>query len=142
MINVINMKKGLIIIFDKDDFTALKHLSVKPSFNEQIKICLINNGNDNKILNLLTKIKNKSKCDVFILNLRKEKPLMLAVKAGVRFLYNINDLDLIFYTKPKDTLSKVIIEKLAKITDIDLVNKKEERVLLRKVLALDELINS
>ena len=67
---------------------------------------------------------------------------MQAVKAGVRFLYNINDLDLIFYTKPKDSLSKVIFEKLVKITDIDLLDKKEERVLLRKVFPLDELINS
>lgn len=135
------MKKGLIIIFDKDDFTELKNLNCKLSFNKQVRICLINNGNDNKILNLLTKLKNKSKCDVFILNLRKEKTLMLAVKAGVRFLYNINDLDLVFYTKAKNTLSKIIIEKLVKITDIDLVNKKEERVLLRKVFSLDELIN-
>ncbi|MDG1037810.1 MAG: hypothetical protein P8O89_02575 [Polaribacter sp.] len=135
------MKKGLIVIFDKDDLTVLKNLSVKLSFNRQIKICLINNGNDNKILNLLTKIKNKSKCDVFILNLRKEKPLMLAVKAGVRFLYNINDLDLIFYTKSKDTLSKIIVEKLGKLTDIDLITKKEERVLLRNVFSLDELNN-
>ncbi len=141
MINAINMKKGLIIIFDKDDLTELKDLSVKLSFNKQIKICLINNGNDNKILNLLTKIKNKSKCDVVILNLRKEKPLMLAVKAGVRFLYNINDLDLIFYTKSKDTLSKIIVEKLSKLTDIDLITKKEERVLLRNVFSLDELNN-
>lgn len=141
MINAINMKKGLIIIFDKDDLTELKDLSVKLSFNKQIKICLINNGNDNKILNLLTKIKNKSKCDVVILNLRKEKPLMLAVKAGVRFLYNINDLDLIFYTKSKDTLSKIIVEKLGKLTDIDLITKKEERVLLRNVFSLDELKN-
>jgi hypothetical protein len=136
------MKKGLIIIFDKEDFTVLNNLSVKLSFNKHIRICLINNGNDNKILNLLTKLKNKSKCDVFILNLRKEKTLMQAVKAGVRFLYNINDLDLIFYTKPKDSLSKVIFEKLVKITDIDLLDKKEERVLLRKVFPLDELINS
>jgi hypothetical protein len=67
---------------------------------------------------------------------------MLAVKAGVRFLYNINDLDLIFYTKPKASLSKVMFEKLFKITDIDLLDKKEERVLLRKVFPLDELINS
>ena len=36
----------------------------------------------------------------------------------------------------------VIFEKLVKITDIDLLDKKEERVLLRKVFPLDELINS
>jgi len=135
------MKKGLIIIFDKDDFTILKNLSFKLSFNKQIRICLINNGNHNKILTLLSKLKDESKCDVFILNLRKEKPLMLAVKAGVRFLYNIDDLDLILYTKPKNIFNKITIEKLGEITDIDLVNKKEERVLLRKVYSLDELIN-
>ena len=135
------MKKGLIIIFDKDDYTILKNLSFKLSFNKQIRICLINNGNHNKILNLLSKLKDESKCDVFVLNLRKEKPLKLAVKAGVRFLYNIDDLDLILYTKPKNIFNKIIIEKLVKITDIDLVNKKEERVLLRKVYSLDELIN-
>jgi hypothetical protein len=35
-----------------------------------------------------------------------------------------------------------MFEKLFKITDIDLLDKKEERVLLRKVFPLDELINS
>jgi len=135
------MKKGLIIIFDKNDFTMLKDLSFKLSFNKQIRICLINNGNDNKILTLLNRLKDKSKSDVFILNLRREKSLMLAVKAGVRFLYNIDDLDLILYTKPNNIFDKIIIEKLVKISDIDLVNKKEERVLLRKVYSLDEVIN-
>ena len=119
------MKKGILIIFDKNDFSFLENESFKLFLNKQIRICLINNGNHNKILNL-----------------RKEKTLLLAVKAGVRFLYTIEDLNLIAYTKPKDIFNKKTIEKLVSITDLEIVNKKKnERVLLRNVHALNDIIN-
>ena len=69
------MKKGIIIIFGKNDIEISANLSFKSSFNKKFKICLVNNGNDDKVLKFLDKLKELSKCDISILNLRKEKEL-------------------------------------------------------------------
>ncbi|WP_157663280.1 hypothetical protein [Polaribacter sp. SA4-12] len=135
------MKKGVIIIFGKNDLTISKNLSFKSSFSKKVKICLVNNGNDTKGLNFLYKLKESSKCDVSILNLRKEKESMLAVKAGVRFLTNTEDINIFVYANPKNILDKNLIKKILKISDEDLENKDDERVLLRRVYSFDELIN-
>jgi hypothetical protein len=136
------MKKGIIIIFDKNDLTLSESLAFKFSLSKKVKICLVNNGNDPKVLNFLYKLKEASKCEVSILNLRKEKELMLAVKAGVRFLTNKEDINLFVYTKLKSILDKNLMKKVLKISEEDLENKIEERVLLRKVYSLEELISS
>jgi hypothetical protein len=135
------MKKGIIIIFGKSDIEISANLSFKSSFNKKFKICLVNNGNDHKVLKFLDKLKELSKCDISILNLRKEKKSMLAVKAGVRFLTNTEDVNIFVYTKPKNILDKNLMKKILKISDEDLENKIDERVLLRKVYSLDELVN-
>ena len=135
------MKKGIIIIFGKSDIEISANLSFKSSFNKKFKICLVNNGNDHKVLKFLDKLKELSKCDISILNLRKEKKSMLAVKAGVRFLTNTEDVNIFVYAKPKNILDKNLMKKILKISDEDLENKIDERVLLRKVYSLDELVN-
>ena len=135
------MKKGIIIIFGKSDIEISANLSFKSSFNKKFKICLVNNGNDHKVLKFLDKLKKLSKCDISILNLRKEKKSMLAVKAGVRFLTNTEDVNIFVYAKPKNILDKNLMKKILKISDEDLENKIDERVLLRKVYSLDELVN-
>ena len=135
------MKKGIIIIFGKSDIEISANLSFKSSFNKKFKICLVNNGNDHKVLKFLDKLKELSKCDISILNLRKEKKSMLAVKAGVRFLTNKADINIFVYAKPKNILNKNLMKKMLKISDEDLENKIDERVLLRKVYSLDELVN-
>jgi hypothetical protein len=135
------MKKGIIIIFGKNDLPFSERMSFKSAFNKKYKICLVNNGNDSKVLKFLNKLKELSKCDISIINLKKEKELMLAVKAGVRFLTNTEDINIFVYTKPKNILDKNIIKKILKISDEDLDNKIDERVLLRKVYSIEELIN-
>ncbi|WP_343329597.1 hypothetical protein [Polaribacter staleyi] len=134
------MKKGVIVVFEKNDIDVLEKFPLKSFFNKQLKICLVNNGNDNKILKLLFKLKESSKFDISILNLRKEKASMAAVKAGVRFLSKTEDINLIVHTPPKNIFNKNLMKKMLKISDDDLALKIDERVLLRKVYALDELI--
>ncbi|WP_418652922.1 hypothetical protein [Tenacibaculum soleae] len=66
---------------------------------------------------------------------------MLAIKAGVRFLSAINDIGLIIHTKPTSMLNISFINKILNISEKDLLNKKEERVLLRRVYSITEIIN-
>ena len=135
------MKKGIIVVFGKNDMDVLEKYYLKSFFNKQYKICLVNNGNDNKILKFLFKLKESSKFDISILNLRKEKTSMSAVKAGVRFLSKTEDINLIVHTSPKNIFNKTLMKKMRKISAEDLVHKIDERVLLRKVYDLKELIN-
>ncbi|KGL63824.1 hypothetical protein PHEL85_0865 [Polaribacter sp. Hel1_85] len=76
-----------------------------------------------------------------ILNLRKEKASDLALKAGVRFLFNNDNINLIVHAKPKNIFDKKLMKKIVNISDEDLRNKIDERVLLRKVYALNEIVN-
>ncbi|MCH3885203.1 hypothetical protein [Tenacibaculum aquimarinum] len=132
------MKKGIIIIFGKKDFDETNTLIFKSFFNQKIKICLVNNGNNNKNLQSLYKLKDSSKCDISILSLKKEKKLILAVKAGVRFLSQSENIKLIIHTKPKNISNPKSIEKLLKVFEQEWLAKKEERVLLRRVYSISE----
>lgn len=135
------MKKGIIIIFNKSDINILKASFLKSFINQGIKILLINNGNHQVIIELLRELRKYSKKDISILTLRKEKKTMLAIKAGVRFLSAINDIGLIIHTKPTSMLNISFINKILNISEKDLLNKKEERVLLRRVYSITEIIN-
>tara|TARA_R110002049_G_scaffold183679_8_gene351678 strand:- start:9326 stop:9736 length:411 start_codon:yes stop_codon:yes gene_type:complete len=135
------MRKGIIIIFGKNDVVNSNNLFLKSFFNKHIKICLINNGNNDEILEFLNELKYSSKCDISILNLKKEKTPMSAVKAGVRFLSTSENFNLIVYTKKKNIFTENIIRKIVEISKTDLMKKKDERILLRKVYSVSEIIN-
>lgn len=135
------MKKGVIVVFEKNDIDSLKSTRIKFLYNNKLDFCFVNNGNDNKVLKFLYKLKEASKSNISILNIRKEKPLLPAVKAAVRFLKNKENIDLIIYTEPKTIYNKDLLNKIASIPQENLVYKREERVLLRKVYSLNELIN-
>lgn len=135
------MKKGVVVIFKKEDIDYVKHVSLKSFLKNKITLCLVNNGNDGEVLIFLDKLKYESNCDVSILNLRKEKTATLAVKAGVRFLHKKEDMNLIVHAQPENIFNKNVIKKILNITEENLIHKIEKRVLLRRVYALNELIN-
>ena len=66
---------------------------------------------------------------------------MSAVKAGVRFLSTSENFNLIVYTKKKNIFTENIIRKIVEISKTDLMKKKDERILLRKVYSVSEIIN-
>ena len=125
------MKKGVIVVFEKDDIDSLKSSSLKFLFNNKLDFCFVNNGNDHKVLKFLYHLKESSKSNISILNLRKAKATLLAVKAAVRFLKNKEDIDFIVYTKPISIYNKDLINKIVNIPDENWVHKTGERVLLR-----------
>jgi hypothetical protein len=135
------MKKGIIVIFGKNDIDVLKTGTFNLFYNKQFQICFVNNGNDNKVLNSLIKLKESSKFDISILNLRKEKGVQQAIKAGVRFISNLENVNLIVHSTPKSIFNKKLMAKLVEISEENLGIKKDERVLLRKVYSLDEILS-
>jgi hypothetical protein len=135
------MNLGIIIIFDKEDVKKIDALLFKSFFNQNVKICLVNNGNHEKVVKLLEKLKSSSKCDISILNLRKEQTTMAAVKAGVRYLSTMNNFNLIIHTKPKNICNPKIIDTMLEVFENDLMKKKDDRVLLRSVYSIDEVFH-
>ncbi|MFY9244084.1 MAG: hypothetical protein WAO74_13785 [Polaribacter sp.] len=135
------MKKGLIVIFGKNDVHMTNADIFKSFFNQKIKICFVNNGNHDKVFNLLTELSESPSSDFSILNLRKEKASIFAVKAGVRFLSNKENVQLIIHTEPKNISSPKLIDRILTFFNEDLSTKKNERVLLRSVYSVHEILN-
>ena len=135
------MKKGIIIIFRKNDTDITNTLIFKSFFNQKIKICLVNNGNHEDVFKLLSELKESSESDVSILNLRKEKTLKVAVKAGVRFLSNNGNIKLIIHAEPNNIANPIFIDKILEFFTQDITAKKNERVLLRRVYSVNEMSN-
>ncbi|CAL2082115.1 hypothetical protein LNI90_05555 [Tenacibaculum dicentrarchi] len=135
------MKKGLIIIFGKKDANVLSNFCLRFFLNQKIKILLINNGNHRIFFDFLNILKKTSKCDISILTLRSEKKALLAIKAGVRFLSTIKNIGLIIHTNPTDMLNGNWINKKLDLSNIELPHKKNERILLRQVYSMNEIIN-
>lgn len=133
------MNKGIIIIFGENDLDETNSLTFKSFFNQKVKICLVNNGNHDNVLRLLNKLKDSSMCDISILNLRKEKKMMSAVKAGVRFLSKNENINIIIHANLKNILNSESIDKVLEAFEQELNIKKEERVLLRSVYSINEL---
>ncbi|CAM1333083.1 protein of unknown function [Tenacibaculum aestuariivivum] len=78
-----NIKKGIIIIFDKNDINIF---SFKLFLNEEIKMCLINHA---RVVNFLSTLKKTSESDMSILILRKEKNIV-SYKSSSTFFINNN----------------------------------------------------
>ncbi|WP_299060882.1 hypothetical protein [uncultured Polaribacter sp.] len=135
------MKKGIIIIFGKNEGILSNTLNFSTFFNEKIKICLVNNGNHDNFFKEIQSLKEPLNNDVAIVNLRKETSIKLAVKAGVRFLSNKEDIQLIIYAQPISIANPMLLKKLIAVFKQEFISKKEERVLLRSVYSLNEVLN-
>lgn len=133
------MKKGLIIVFSKED-VAFKYTLIFNILNyKKITVCLVNNGNCNKVQDLFYRLKETAKSEILLLNLKKEKPLLLAVKAGVRCLISRDNFETIVYTQPKEINQSNCNSKFLEIFKKHLQKRKDKRVLLRTLYAIDEI---
>ncbi|WP_159951044.1 hypothetical protein [Polaribacter septentrionalilitoris] len=133
------MKKGLIIVFGKDDVEFENTIIFNLLYNQKVTICLVNNGNCGKVYDLLYRLKENSKSEILILSLKKEKPLSLAAKAGVRSLVNKENYEAIIYTEPKNISHENYNNNFIEVFNKHLKKRKDKRVLLRTLYAIDEL---
>jgi hypothetical protein len=82
------MKTGIIIIcynneIDIDMDRCVKHLNnVK-----DVEVCLVNNNSKDNTFHILNKIKEECN-NVSVVNIKKFKPEISAVRAGARFMFN------------------------------------------------------
>lgn len=133
------MRKGLIIVFGKEDLAFENSLIFNFLNNNKITVCLINNGNCNKVYDLLLRLKESSQSEILVLSLMKEKPLLSAVKAGVRSLINEADFDTIIYTKSKEINQNNCNNRFIEVFSKHLKKRNGRRALLRTLYAIDEI---
>lgn len=141
-----NIKKGLIIIFCDDEKNINKKLFKNFFKHQDVKLCFVNNGSKDNTLDLLEAAKNEATTNISVVDIKKNKGTVAAVKAGARFLFSTENLKCILYLK-SDMLSYVSdlkkqLEILNKI-DYTIKNKstvKKNNKILQKVISFDDFL--
>ena len=92
------MKVGIIIpccdVAEKLDVEQFKEfISAEPNYH----LCFVNFGSKDSTLSLLHELENEVGELVSILDVKRNKGLVSAIKAGVRFLFNKSEIDSIGY---------------------------------------------
>lgn len=87
------MKIGILIIFRNDE-TAIKLHKFTKLFARKTKldVCFVNNASTDNTLKLLKEIQEEATIPISIIDVKKDKGFNAAIKAGVRYLSNKNDL--------------------------------------------------
>lgn len=140
------MKKGVLIIFSNDEDNIDKSQFVNLLSHKDVQLCFVNNGSKDNTLDLLETIKSEVKTPISILDIKKNKGTIAAVKAGVRFLFSTENLNCILYLK-LEILSSILdlkkqIEVFKKIDDqFNAKNTpKNRRKILQKVVSFNDLL--
>lgn len=82
------MKTGIIIVFHNSESEINKEVFI--SYTKQLsslKFCLVNNESKDNTYEILKEIKEQSE-NVYVVNIKKFKSDLSAVKAGARFMFN------------------------------------------------------
>lgn len=92
------MKIGIIIVFHNDEINIdtcffIEHLNNA----KNAEICLVNNASRDNTHNILKEIKELSLTKVSIVDIKKFKSDIAAVRSGARFMFNQFDLNHIGY---------------------------------------------
>lgn len=90
------MKLGIIIRCcnnerDLNAITFIKLLALQKKYH----LCFVNDGSRDKTIALLEKIKEFKPSHVSIINIKKSRGKVLAIKAGIRYLNTRNDINII-----------------------------------------------
>jgi len=108
------MKTGIIIVFHNYEHVFDKALFIKHAQKaNNIQFCLVNNNSKDNTYRILKDIKEAAQ-NVSVVNIKKFKSDIAAVKAGARYMFNHFDLDHLGYintnllNKKNENLNKII----------------------------------
>jgi glycosyltransferase involved in cell wall biosynthesis len=91
------MKKGILIIFSEDEKSIHKNQFIDLFNQRDIKLCFVNNGSKDATLEVLKSLQDDIETELFILDIKKNKGVNAAIKAGARYLFSSGDLKCILY---------------------------------------------
>jgi glycosyltransferase involved in cell wall biosynthesis len=94
------MKKGIIILFTDDEKRIQKNQFINLFNQKEVKLCFVNNGSKDNTLHILESVRDDLESNsITIIDIKKNKGTIAAVKAGARYLLNSGDLKYIMYFK-------------------------------------------
>ena len=94
------MKKGIIILFSEDEKIIDKNQFINLFNQTEIKLCFVNNGSKDNTLTILESIKEDLGLSrISVLDVKIDKGINAAIKAGARYLLSSGDLKWIMHLK-------------------------------------------
>jgi dolichyl-phosphate beta-glucosyltransferase len=94
------MKKGIIILFSEDEKIIDKNQFINLFNQKEIKLCFVNNGSKDNTLKVLESIKDDlDPSRTSVLDVKIDKGINAAIKAGARYLLSSGDLKWIMHFK-------------------------------------------
>jgi hypothetical protein len=138
------MNTGIIMLFSNNE-NEIKENQFDAFLNKNnAKICFVNNASKDNTLEMLKGINNKTTKNITILDVKKNKGLKAAIKAGARYLMNNNDISSIIYFefyKNKDFKNlEYMLDVIFNMRKyIKRIANKESRSTLKNVYSLEEL---
>ena len=140
------MKKGIIIVFSNNE-KEIKETPFDTLLDKDVaEFCFVNNASNDNTLDKLKEIKNKTFNNISIVDIKKNKGIKVAIKAGVRYLVNNKELKLIIYLEfyknygfvNLDYTLNIIVNSDHKI--INLIANTNNRNILQNVFSMEQLI--
>lgn len=144
------MKIGVIIIFHNNETEIDTNCFIKQiQQTPNLELCLVNNNSRDNTYNILEQIKDQC-TNVSVVNIRKFKSDVSAVRAGARFMYNNFNLDHLGYATTNllntnqhglDGLIKAISENQDLIMEFNLENLKRRDIKLTLFKSLFSIVD-
>ncbi|MGK0325327.1 MAG: hypothetical protein ACJA2M_002639 [Polaribacter sp.] len=141
------MNSGVIIIFSNFEkeianFDKQNLLSISTN-----KVCFVNNASKDNTLNILKNLKFESQNNIQILDIKQDKGLKYALKAGARLLLSESEFDFIVYLKSStleylEVLEEYLTNFQEKKQDYNSLSSRSKRNVLNDVFSIDELLKS
>lgn len=141
------MNSGVIIIFsdfEKEiaNFDKQNLLSIGTN-----KVCFVNNGSKDNTLNILNNLKFESQNNIMILDIKQDRGLKYALKAGARLLLSESEFDFIVYLKSSmleylEVLEEYLINFKEKKEEYNSLSSRSKRNVLNNVFSIDELLKN
>jgi len=141
------MNSGVIIIFlnNENDISKLDKENLL-SINTN-KVCFVNNGSSDNTLKLLKSIKFESKKNIYILDIKQDKGVKYAIKAGARLLLSESEYDFIVYLESNmlehlEVLEEYIVNFQDNKQDYNSLPTRSKRNVLNDVFSINELLKN
>jgi hypothetical protein len=141
------MNSGVIIIFSNFEkeianFNKQNLLSISTN-----KVCFVNNASKDNTLNILKNLKFESQNNIQILDIKQDKGLKYALKAGARLLLSESEFDFIVYLKSStleylEVLEEYLTNFQEKKQDYNSLSSRSKRNVLNDVFSIDELLKN
>jgi dolichyl-phosphate beta-glucosyltransferase len=94
------MKKGIIILFSEDEKKIHKDQFINLFNQKEIKLCFVNNGSKDNTLMVLESVKDDlDPRNISIIDIKIDKGVNAAIKAGTRYFLSAGNLKWIVHFK-------------------------------------------